>query len=64
MLGAALTFGILALRKWELPPSLARRGWAVRLHTAGNGVPYGIALAVAGLALYPETAIWTALAGS
>lgn len=64
VLGAALTFGILALRKWELPPSLARRGWAVRLHTAGNGVPYGIALAVAGLALYPETAIWTAVAGS
>ncbi len=64
ILGAALTLGILMIRKRELPPLLAARPWAMRLHQAGNGVPYGIALAIAGLALYPETAIWTAVASS
>ena len=60
ILGAALTLGILMLRKRDLPAVLATRAWAVRIHTAGNGVPYGIALAVAGLALYPDTAAWIA----
>ena len=63
-LGAWLTFGILALRKRELPAPLVGRAWVERLHRTGNGVPYGIALAVAGLALYPDTAIWTAVATS
>ena len=64
VLGAALTLGILMVRKRELPPLLASRAWAIRLHEAGNGVPYGIALAIAGLVLYPDTAIWTAVARS
>lgn len=64
VLGAALTFCILLLRKRELPEVLSRQRWLVRLHTAGNGVPYGIALAVAGLALYPETAVWASVATS
>ena len=64
ILGAALTLGIVALRKRELPTILAGRPWATRLHAADNGVPYGIALAVAGLALYPDSAIWTAVAAS
>lgn len=63
-LGAALTFGILAIRKRELPSILSGRAWAERLHLAGNGVPYGIALAVAGLALYPDTAVWAAAAST
>ena len=62
VLGAALTLGILMLRKRDLPAVLATRAWAVRIHTAGNGVPYGIALAAAGLALYPDTAAWIAAA--
>jgi prepilin peptidase CpaA len=56
--GGALAFALLALRKWPLPSFLSARQWIVRLHDRGNGVPYGIALAVAGLLLYPETAIW------
>ncbi len=59
-LGAVLTIGILYLRKYELPPALQGRAWLARLHLAGNGVPYGIALAIAGLAIYPETAVWAA----
>ncbi len=62
--GGALTLFILACRKVEMPPVLDRRPWVKRLHAAGNGVPYGIALALAGLMLYPDTSIWSALAGA
>ncbi len=58
LLGAGLTLGILVLRKRELPVPLMRHAWIARLHAAGTGVPYGIALAVAGLSLYPDTAVW------
>jgi prepilin peptidase CpaA len=64
ILGAVLTIGILYLRKYRLPPELLNRAWLARLHRAGNGVPYGIALAVAGLALYPETAVWATISAS
>ena len=64
ILGAGLTLGIVAMRKRSLPAILVGRPWAMRLHAADNGVPYGIALAVAGLALYPDSAIWTAVAAS
>lgn len=60
ILGAGLTIGILYMRKFALPPFLQGRAWMARLHRAGNGVPYGIALAIAGLAIYPETALWAA----
>lgn len=63
ILGAGLTVGILYLRKFELPPVLRGRAWLERIHLAGNGVPYGIALAIAGLAIYPETALWVAATG-
>ncbi len=61
--GGALTLLILACRKTDLPAVLVRQAWVERLHAAGNGVPYGIALALAGLVLYPDTAIWSAIAG-
>ncbi len=34
-----------------------------RLHSPKAGVPYGIALAAAGLLVYPETPFMVALAG-
>lgn len=58
LLGGALTLGILGLRHWPLPRLLITQGWIARLHDEDSGVPYGIALAVAGLLLYPETRIW------
>ena len=62
MMGGALTLAILAFRKREIPTPLAGRAWVGRLHAAGNGVPYGIALAIAGLVIYTDTAVWTAVA--
>ncbi|WP_297296315.1 prepilin peptidase [uncultured Methylovirgula sp.] len=58
VLGGVLTLSILVLRRYPLPPVLLGQTWLARLHDKANGVPYGIALAVAGLVLYPETAIW------
>jgi prepilin peptidase CpaA len=62
LMGGVLTVGILLLRRWPLPSVLRAREWIVRLHDRGNGVPYGIALALAGIMLYPETAIWLSAA--
>src|ERR1700731_1998812 len=61
-LGGLLTVSIIGLRKWPLPGVLRARQWATRLHEPGTGIPYGIALATAGLILYSETAIWLAAA--
>ena len=62
IIGGALTLAILRWRLSDLPAVLDRQVWVRRLHAAGNGVPYGIALAAAGLILYPDTAIWAAAA--
>ncbi|HEY1735178.1 MAG TPA: prepilin peptidase [Methylovirgula sp.] len=62
LLGGALTLCIIGLRHWPLPPMLITQKWLTRLHDQDAGVPYGIALAIAGLMLYPETRIWLAAA--
>ena len=61
--GGALTVVILFGRRLALPAWLARQAWIARLHDAKSGVPYGVALAAAGLMLYPHTQIWRAAAG-
>jgi prepilin peptidase CpaA len=55
ILGGALTLLILQARKWPLPHFLACQPWIARLHAMETGIPYGIALAVAGLIVYPDT---------
>lgn len=62
-LGGVLTLSILVLRRWPLPLWLARRQWLARLHDRASGVPYGIALAAAGLFIYPDTQIWLRVIG-
>ena len=56
ILGGVLTLFLLVLRMYPLPAGLAGQKWLTRLHDAGEGVPYGIALAAAGLVVYPEIA--------
>ena len=60
LLGGLLTLSILGARHVPLPAWAVRWEWITRLHDRDNGVPYGIALAIAGLLLYPETSLWTA----
>ena len=61
VLGGALTLAIVQFRNFPLPRVLMGREWAERLHSDGAGVPYGIALAVAALAVYPQTEWMTVL---
>jgi prepilin peptidase CpaA len=64
LFGAALTLGILWFRRTTLPQRLSSKRWIVRLHDKAGGVPYGVALAGAGLLLYPETALWQTVVGA
>jgi prepilin peptidase CpaA len=55
LFGGALTILILMLRQWPLPYPLAGQAWLSKLHDQQSGVPYGIALAIGALMVYPET---------
>ena len=58
ILGGVLTLVILAARRLPLPVMLAGHTWIARLHDAKTGVPYGIALSGAALAMAPSLAIF------
>lgn len=62
LIGGALTIAILALRHYDLPEKLLSVGFIAKLAEKNGGVPYGIALALAGLVIYPYTGVWTGLA--
>lgn len=55
LFGGVLTILLVQFRRLPLPGPLARQAWILRLHETGGGVPYGIALAAAALAVYPKT---------
>ena len=55
LFGGVLTLVLIQFRKLPLPGPLARQPWILRLHEAGGGIPYGIALAAAALTVYPKT---------
>jgi prepilin peptidase CpaA len=61
LLGGLLTLLLLLWRSVPLPAMLTGQGWLVRLHSSKEGVPYGIALAAAGLLVYPQTPFMAAL---
>jgi prepilin peptidase CpaA len=63
LFGGALTLLLIQFRRAPLPAVLARQPWVQRLHDRDSGVPYGIALAAAALAVYPQTP-WMAAAGA
>lgn len=58
VLGGVLTLALLFGRTFMLPAFARRHAWIVRLHDKTTGIPYGIALAAAGLLIFPETMIW------
>lgn len=61
--GGALTLVLVFFKGAPLPYILYRQFWIYRLNTLEDGIPYGLALAGAGLAVYPQS-IWMAhLAG-
>jgi prepilin peptidase CpaA len=53
ILGGVLTLGLLSWRQSIPHPFLLQQRWAMHLHHPRTGIPYGIALAAAGLLMYP-----------
>jgi len=62
LFGGVLTLAIIRFRQLPLPKSMADKEWVQRLHQVDMGVPYGIALALAALVIYPSTK-WMNLTG-
>jgi prepilin peptidase CpaA len=61
LFGGALTLLLLQFRQWPLPYALTGQAWLLRLHAKESGIPYGIALAIGALMIYPETEWMTAV---
>lgn len=59
--GGALALIFSSLREVPLPRLVIAESWAVRLHGKDGGIPYGIALGAAALAVYPQTAWFASL---
>jgi len=55
LFGGALTLLLLQFRQWPLPYPFAGQAWLLKLHAKDSGIPYGIALAIGALMIYPET---------
>src|SRR6478735_6390707 len=55
LFGGALTLLLLQFRQWPLPYLFAGQAWLLKLHAKDSGIPYGIALAIGALMIYPET---------
>jgi len=63
LLGGALTMFILGARTNVAAQWVVRFKWIEWLHNSKAGVPYGIALAIAALLIYPQTKIFAFFAG-
>jgi prepilin peptidase CpaA len=55
LFGGVLTLLLLQFRQWPLPYLFAGQDWLLKLHAKDSGIPYGIALAIGALMIYPET---------
>src|SRR5246500_3626857 len=55
LFGGALTLVLVQFRQWPLPNALTGQAWLMRLHAKESGIPYGIALAIGAMMIYPET---------
>ena len=55
LVGAFLTIALLSIRGKLIPDRVQKIDWIARLYNADTGIPYGIALGIAALAVYPET---------
>ena len=55
LFGGALTLLLLQFRQWPVPYAFRSQDWLLRLHSKDSGIPYGIALAIGALMIYPET---------
>ena len=64
LMGGLLTIALLSFRGFSVPSFLIRHKWITRLHDAKQGIPYGIALAAAGILVLPHAEIFRRAAGA
>ncbi|MEQ1614229.1 MAG: prepilin peptidase [Hyphomicrobiaceae bacterium] len=60
LFGGVLSLMLLSFRNLVPSVLVTGREWAERLHDKKSGIPYGVALAAAGLWLYPKSDIFQA----
>jgi len=63
IMGGAFALLLVGFRRFPLPAALAGQTWLMRLHTASEGIPYGVALAGAGILIYQKTLLYSYLVG-
>lgn len=61
LFGGVLTLGLLVLRTSILTAWLGSSSWVARLLSPRSGIPYGVAMALAGLLVFPQTRWMTVL---
>lgn len=61
LLGGVFTLAMLQFRLAALPVVLQSRSWVARLHSPASGVPYGVPMSLAALAVFPGTPWMTTL---
>jgi prepilin peptidase CpaA len=61
VIGGFLTLAIVAVRSHPLPAFAAGQPWMMRLHDKQSGVPYGIALGLTALIMWPHINLVTAV---
>ena len=55
LFGGALTLAVLRLRLVGLPAFLVNRPWIAQLQSNQAGIPYGVAVTLAALVVFPQT---------
>jgi prepilin peptidase CpaA len=55
LLGGAFALAVLLFRMLPLPVRIQNTCWIARLHSRGTAMPYGVAMALAALLVFPST---------
>ena len=58
MVGGLFGIMILSFRQLPLPAFCVKYQWIARLHEPKGDIPYGVALSIGGLIVFPETVIF------
>ncbi len=63
IVGGLLALLILCLRRVKLPAAWTERAWIRRLHSPGQGLPYGVAIAIGGVLVFSDLPLAAAAPG-
>jgi prepilin peptidase CpaA len=63
IIGGFIALMLLFFRRVPLPAVMVGHEWITRLHSNEQGIPYGVALAAAGILIYRQTPVFVHLVG-